>query len=77
MLSKTTQGFNGEEENNRMGDGHDWVLMLRKSMAERNMRFFEHIVRKNSMEKILIQRKMKGKRPRGRPAKTYFKDLKD
>ena len=23
MLSKTTQGFIGEEENNRMGDGHD------------------------------------------------------
>ena len=30
MLSKTTQGFNGEEENNRMGDGHDLGLDVEK-----------------------------------------------
>ena len=34
------------------------VLMLKKSMAERKMRFFGHIVRKNGMENILIQVKV-------------------
>ena len=38
------------------------VLMLRKSMAERKMRFFGHIVRKNGMEKRLMQGKVEGKR---------------
>ena len=41
------------------------------------MRFFGHIVRKNGMEKILIQRKMEGKRRRARPATTWFQDLKE
>ena len=33
--------------------------MLRKSMAERKMRFFGHIVRKNGIEKRLMQGKMR------------------
>ena len=40
------------------------VLMLRKSMSERNIRFFDHMVRKNGMEKRLMQWKMEGKRRR-------------
>ena len=44
------------------------VLMLRMSMAERKVRFFGHIVRKNGMEKRLTQRKREGKRRRDRPA---------
>ena len=31
------------------------MYMLRKSMSERKMRFFGHIVRKNGMEKRLMQ----------------------
>ena len=54
-----------------------YMYMLRKSMSERKMRFFGHIVRKNGMEKRLMQRKMEGKRRRGRPATTWFKDLKE
>ena len=50
-------------------------LMLRNSMSERKMRFFGHIVRKNGMEKR--QGKMEGKRRRGRPATTWFQDLKE
>ena len=53
------------------------ALMLRKSMSERKMRFFGHIVRKNGMEKRLMQGKMEGKRRRGRPATTSFQDLKE
>ena len=46
-------------------------------MSERKMRFFGHIVRKNGMEKRLMQGKMEGKRRRGRPATTWFQDLKE
>ena len=65
------------EENEQMGVGEDWVCLLRKSMSERKMRFFGHIVRKNGMEKRLMQGKMEGKRRRGRPATTWFHDLKE
>ena len=54
-----------------------YVLMLTKSLAERKMRLFGHIVRKNGMEKRLMQGKMEGKRRRGRPATTWFQDLKE
>ena len=53
------------------------VRMLRKSMAERKMRFFGHIVRKNGMEKRLMQGKVEGKRRRGRPTTAWFQDLKE
>ena len=49
------------------------VLMLRKS----KMRFFGHIVRKNGMEKRLMQGKVEGKRRRGRPTTAWFQDLKE
>ena len=53
------------------------VLMLSKSMSEKKKRFFGHIVRKNGMEKRLMQGKMERKRRRGRPANTWFQDLKE
>ena len=53
------------------------VLMLRKSMSERKIRFVGHIVRKNGMEKRMMQGNMEGKRRRGRPATTWFQDLKE
>ena len=53
------------------------VLTLRKSMAERKMRLFGHIVRTNGMKNRLMQGKMEGKRRRGRPATTWFQDLKE
>ena len=46
-------------------------------MADRKMRFFGHIVRKNDMEKRLMQGKREGKRIRGRPATTWFQDFKE
>ena len=53
------------------------VLTLGKSMAERKMRLFGHIVRRNDMKNRLMQGKMEGKRKRGRPATTWFQDLKE
>ena len=69
----------GGEENEQMVVGEDWVSfdVERKNMAERKMRFFGHIVRKNGMEKRLMQGKVGGKGRRGRPAKAWFQDLKE
>ena len=53
------------------------VLTLRKSMAERKMRLFGHIVQKNGMKNRLMQGKMEGKRRSCRPATTWFQDLKE
>ena len=48
VLSKTAQGVMGEEEMNKwVLDKIRSVLMLRKSMAERKMGFFGHIVPEN------------------------------
>ena len=64
------------EENEQMGFGEDWVCFdAEKGYAERKMRFFGHIVRKNGMEKM--QGNMEGKRRRGRPATTWFQDWKE
>ena len=41
------------------------VLTLTKSMAERKMRFFGHIIRKNGMKNRLMQGKMEGKQRPG------------
>ena len=51
VLSNTAQGVMDGEENEQIGlEKIGSVLMLRKGMAERMMRFFGHIVRKNGME---------------------------
>ena len=69
--------MDGEETNKWVLEKIGSVLMLRKSMSERKMMFFDHIFRKNGMEKRLMQGKMEGKRRRGRPATTWFPDLKE
>ena len=47
------QGVMGEEENEqRMLDKIGSILMLRKSMAERNMTLFDHIVRKTALQSL-------------------------
>ena len=42
------------------------VLMLTKSMPEREMKLFGHIVRKKQCGEILMQGKIEGNRRRGR-----------
>ena len=61
------------EENEQMGVGEDWVCFD----VERKMMLFGHIVRKNGMKNRLMQGKMEGKRRRGRPATTWFQELKE
>ena len=46
-------------------------------MSKRKMTLFGLIVRKNGMEKRMMQGKMEGKQRRGRPATTWFQDLKE
>ena len=69
--------MDGEKTNKLVLEKIGYVLMLRKSMSERKMRLFGHIIRKNGMEKRLMQGNMEGKRRRGRTATTWFQDLKE
>ena len=48
-----------------MGVGEDWICVdveKENDVGEEDMRFFGHIVRKNGMEKRLMQGEMEGKR---------------
>ena len=61
VLSKTARGVMGGEENERMGtDIVGSVVMLRKSVARREISVCGHIV-KNSIERRRIQGKVEGK----------------
>ena len=47
----SAQGVKGGEENEQMGDGQDCIIfMLKKSMAERKMRFFGSIAGKKALK---------------------------
>ena len=67
----------GEETNKLVLEKIGSVLTLRNSLAERKMRLFGHIVRKNGMKNRLMRGKMEGNRRRDRPATTWFQDLKE
>ena len=77
VLSKTARGVMGEEENEQMGVGEEWLCFDVEKEYGGGMRIFGHIVRKNGMEKRLMQGKVGGKRRRGRPATAWFQDLKE
>ncbi len=40
------------------------------------MRFFGHMVRRDGLEKTIVQGRMEGKRSRGRPAMRWTDDIK-
>ena len=61
-----------------------WILeqlrtkpMLVKQMRKRKMKHVGHIIRHNSLEKTIIQVITAGKRGRGRPARTWEKDIEE
>lgn len=61
-----------------------WVLdkigsgmVLRKGIAERKMRLFGHIMRREGLEKQLAQGKVPNPRRRGRPITTWYKDIQE
>ena len=51
--------------------------MLVKQMRKRKMKHFGHIIRHNSLEKTIIQGITAGKIGRGRPARTWEKDIEE
>ena len=71
--SKAAQGVvdGDENEQKRVLDKIWSVLMLRKCMAERKMRFFGHI---KTATKTLIQGKTEGRWQRGRPGSKILKE---
>jgi hypothetical protein len=53
-------------------------LVLRKAMTKRKLLLFGHLMRRSgSLEKVLIQGKVEGKRRRGRPATPWFQTIRD
>ena len=63
---------------------NEWVLqrlntemVLRKQMVRRKMRLFGHMSRHPGLEMQIIQGKSEGRRRRGRPARTWTKDLEE
>ena len=51
--------------------------MLVKQMRKRKMKHFGHIIRHNSLGKTIIQWITAGKRGRGRPARTWERDIEE
>ena len=51
--------------------------MVVKQMRKRKMTHFCHIIRHNSLEKTIIQGITAGQRGRGRPARTWEKDIEE
>ena len=49
---------------------------LLDKIKKRKTRYYGHIKRKNNILTRAVEGKVKGKRPRGRPRNTWFKDIK-
>ena len=45
-------------------------LSLEKNMNMRKVQYFGHLIRKDEIQKSLLEGKVCGKRPRGRPRKS-------
>ena len=50
-------------------------LSLEKNIKMRKAQFFGHLVRKDKMQKSLLEGKTCAKRPRGRPRKSWMKNI--
>ena len=50
-------------------------LSLEKTINMRKTQFFGHLVRKDKMQKSLLEGKACAKRPRGRPRKSWVKNI--
>ena len=49
---------------------------LLKNIAKRKMKYYGHIKRRNNLLTTLVEGKIQGKRPRGRPRNSWFGDIK-
>ena len=50
-------------------------LMLQETIRRQKLRFFGHVVRRDGLDKLVITGKVNGRRRRGRPPTTWFKDI--
>jgi len=50
---------------------------LRSQIMKRKTKYFGHIVRANKLQKQLLQGKLEGRRCRGRPRRTWTKDIEE
>ena len=50
-------------------------LSLEKNMNMRKVQYFGHLIRKDEIQKSLLEGKVCGKRPRGRPRKSLMKSI--
>ena len=45
-------------------------------IMKRKLQYFGHMTRKNSLQKLLLEGKVDGKRQRGRPSRMWMDDIK-
>ena len=50
---------------------------LLTSIQKRKLRYYGHIKRKNNILTTLLEGRMQGRRPQGRPRNTWFSDIKE
>ena len=58
----------------RMGHAH---RALKEDAMKRKAKYFGHIIRKDNIQKMLIEGKVEGKRTRGRPRRGWTSDIKE
>ena len=47
------------------------------NIRERQLRFLGHILRRDGLEQNSIEGKLEGRRPRGRPRRSYINEIKN
>ena len=52
-------------------------LSLEKNIIMRKTQYFGHLIRKDKMQKSLLEGEVCAKRPRGRPLKSWMKNIKE
>ena len=54
---------------------HEKGLSLEKNIKMRKTQYFGHLIRKDKMQKSLLEGRVCAKRPRGRPRKSWMKNI--
>ena len=77
MLQKTSASILDGKESKQMDSRKNRSdLVLPKNIAERKMKLFGHIVRREGLERQIVEGKMEGKRGCGRPQTFWLTDIK-
>ena len=74
MLRISYEERRTNEDVMRMAQAH---RALKKDIMKRKAEYFGHIIRKDNIQKMLIEGKVEGKRPRGRPRRGWTSDIKE